>query len=119
MSRIFLIIGLLFTLFLVQGCSTDNDDVENLNPEAALFVLTVENQTGEEVEVYLKGETADNLFQSKGLIPAGENMEVPNLSVRQTYVVRGVSPGEDVEDHFFEEMFLRTSPTDITVEIVN
>lgn len=119
MSRIYLIVGFIFTLFLAQGCSKDNDDVEELNPEAALFILTVENQTREEVEVYLKGETGDNQFHSKGLIPAGENMEIPNLSVRQTYVVRGVSPGESVEDSFFEEMFLRTSPTDITVEISN
>lgn len=119
MRRIYLIFGMIFTLITVQGCSKDYDDVGIEDPEAALFILTVENQTGEEVEIYLKGEEGNNQFQNKGIISPGENMEVPNLGVRQTYVVRGVAPGESVEDYFFEEMFLRTSPTDITVEISN
>lgn len=107
---------LLFSVLMLWSCSTDNDD-EEISAEAATFDLILENNTGEEIEIFFKGSDPNAGFDRLGIIIPDNNFVISDVSVRQTYVVRASFVGDQVEGYFYEETINQTSPTDLTLTI--
>lgn len=107
---------LLFSIFIFMSCSTDQDD-EDITPEIVTFDLILENNTGEEIEIFFKGSNSDAGFDRLRIIDPDDNYTITDLSVRQTYVVRASFLGDNVNGFFYEQTINQTSPTDVTLVI--
>lgn len=118
MKGIVTLIILIFTGSLLLGCSTDNyvypkpDDAE-----AALFDLTLENSTTDEVTIFLRGTDATQGFKPMGNVSENSDMIIEDLGVNQTYVVRAAFSNQEMEDYFYEQSILQDSPTDLRLVI--
>lgn len=107
---------LIFPLLLLTGCSKDLDD-EELIVDAATFELTLLNNSGNSISVFLKDFQPNAGFVEKGTLAPGEELVIPDLYVRQTYIVRASQLGNSAEDYFYQQSVLRQSPTDLTLTI--
>lgn len=116
MKSKFLLLKVFFMLSVFLSCGTDNDD-EGITPVAATFDLILENNSGEEVEIFLKGRTSNEEFERHGVVYPDDNFIISELSVRQTYVVRASFLGDNAEGYFYEQTIEQTSPTDVTLTI--
>lgn len=116
MKSQFMLFKVCLILSVFFSCGTDMDD-EDITPEAATFDLTLENNTGEEIEMFLKGRTSNEEFERFGVVYPDDNFTFSELSVRQTYVVRASFLGDNVEGFFYEQTINQTSPTDLTLVI--
>ncbi|MCM4158548.1 hypothetical protein FHG64_13255 [Antarcticibacterium flavum] len=117
MKKKMLILVLLMGAILFTGCHKNSDDELDFIPGDANYDLTLENDTEEEIEIYLQGFTSED-FERKGLLAPGEEMVI-QLTVEYTYVVRAVNVGESQENYFFQESITRLSPADLTLMIRN
>lgn len=116
MKKIMIILVTIFSMNLVGSCSTDQDD-EVITPEAAIFDLILDNNTGEEIEIFFKGSNPDNGFERLGSIGPDKRFVISDLIVHQTYVLRASFMGDSAEGYFYEQTINQTSPTDITLVI--
>lgn len=107
---------LIFSVVLLWSCSTDNDD-EAISGEAATFDLIHENNTGAEIEIFLKDSDPNAGFDRMGIVNPENNFVVSDLSVRQTYVVRASFLGNFAEGYFYEQTINQTSPIDLILVI--
>lgn len=107
---------LIFSVVMLWSCSTDNDD-EAISAEAATFDLILENNTGEEIEIFFKGSDPNEGFDRLGIINPDNNFVISDVSVRQTYVVRASFIGDNVDGFFYEQTINQTDPTDVTLVI--
>lgn len=111
------IFSVLILAMTMIACSKDNDDEIDTGGEAATFNLTLENNTGQKITVYLKDSQPNAGFEERGQLAMGEVMTINNLGVRQTYVVRASYSGGSAEDYFYEQSVLHQSPTNLTLSI--
>ncbi len=107
---------LLLPLLLLTGCSKDNDD-ELENVDAATFELTLVNNTANTVTIFLKDSQPNAGFAQRGTIAPGAEMVLPDLYVRQAYVIRASQQGNSAEDFFYEQTVIRESPTALVLTI--
>lgn len=116
MNTIIKVFVLIFSVMMLWSCSSDYDD-EIITAEAATFDLILENNTGEEVEIFFKGSAPNEGFDRLGIINDNNRFVISDLSVRQTYVVRASFIGNNVEGFFYEQTINQTDPTDVTLVI--
>lgn len=109
--------SLLILIVGIISCSTNNDDEVDTPSTAVTYNLTLQNNTGSRIFIYLKGSQPEEGFIEKGPMARGEEMVLSGLGVRQTYVVRASFNGEDPEDYFYQQSVFRVSPTDLTLPI--
>lgn len=102
---------------MFTGCHKDANDNVDFVPGNINYDLILENDTEEEIEIYLQGLASED-FERRGLLGPGEEMII-QLTVEFTYVVRATTPGAPLDDYFFQESVTRTSPTDVTLIIRN
>lgn len=111
-----------FMMFLIlfsaigifTGCSGDDDSGEPV--EAGVYNLTLQNNTDNEVIVFLKDAELTAGFEERGTIAAGGEIVLEELVVRQSYVVRA-SLTQDPSEFFYEETVFQATPTDVTLQI--
>lgn len=115
MKKIMMFMVLVLGVTMFTGCHKDADDEGDLVPGNAYYDLILENDTDEEIEIYLQGLTSED-FERRGLVGPGEEMII-QLTVEFTYVIRATAPGAPLDDYFFQESVTRTSPTDMTLVI--
>lgn len=111
------IYAVLILAFTVIACSKDNDDEVETGGEAATFNLTLENNTGRKIFIYLKGSDPNAGFEERGQLVFGEEITINNLGIRQTYVVRASLTGGSPEDYFYEQNVFHQTPTNLRLTI--
>lgn len=115
MKKIMMFMVLLLGAVMFTGCHKEADDEIDFVPGNAYYDLTLENDTDQEIEIYLQGLTGED-FERRGLLGQGEEMII-QLTVEFNYEVRATYVGASPEDYFFQESVTRSSPTDITLVI--
>lgn len=103
-------------LLIIAGCSTDNFIYPP--PEAAYFNLFIENNTQNKISIYLQASHNNSQgFEHMGNLAVGEELEITELGVRQTYIVRAAVSDSPPQNYFYQQLILRDSPTDVFLTI--
>lgn len=114
MKRILKLSIVLAGILIFLGCHS-NDNEPDVVPGDVHYDLILENNTEEEIEIYIKGLAGED-FDRRGLLGAGEEMEF-QFVIELTYVIRATYPGDALEDYFYEESISRSSPIDMVLSI--
>ncbi len=96
------------------GCQDDSDIEETIK-----YTLTIENNTSEDVDVYLNGNLDQSGFVNEGTVMAGQSKQISNLVIDVNYTLRAVLSGKPLEEYFDERNFVNNDPEkfDLTIQI--
>ena len=106
---------LTMALFFVSISSCKKDDNETI----VHYNLRIENNMDEAYDIYMKNNASNLDFIQEGHVAANSTLELVDLTIGIQYTLRGVTPGNSVDDYDFEEVFTSNSNGDDYVLTIN
>ncbi len=99
---------LTMALFFVSISSCKKDDTETI----VNYTLRIENNMDQAYDIYMKNNVSNLDFIQSGYVAANSTLEIQDLTIGFQYTLRGVTPGNSVDDYEFEEVFTSNSNGD-------
>lgn len=99
---------LTMALFLLSISSCKKND-----PEAdTLYNLKIENNTGQDYDVYMKNNVSGLDFIKRGTVQAHKTLDLKDFTIGLQYKLRVVVPGNSVDDYEQELTFTSDNNVD-------
>ncbi len=99
---------LAMALFIVSISSCKKDDTETI----VYYNLRIENNMDQAYDIYMKNNVSNLDFIQEGHVAANSTLELKDLTIGIQYTLRGVTPGNSVDDYEFEQVFTSNSNGD-------
>ena len=99
---------LTMALFFVSISSCKKDDTETI----VNYTLRIENNMDQAYDIYMKNNVSNLDFIQSGYVAANSTLEIQDLTIGFQYTLRGVTPGNSVDDYEFEQVFTSNSNGD-------
>ncbi|MDT0676060.1 hypothetical protein [Autumnicola musiva] len=96
------IILLILLPLSILSCSNNDDNIEE---EKIYYDLMINNETSDDIDIFLNTVSDTRGFVNNGSIAAGGEMLINDLEANVTYEIRAVNSGEPVENFLIEIPF--------------
>ena len=106
---------LTMALFIVSISACKKDDTE----ADVHYNLKIENNMDQAYDIFMKNNASNLNFIQQGHVAAQSTIEIKDLTIGLHYTLRGVIPGNSVDDYEFEKAFTSDNNVDDYILKIN